>query len=284
MGHIGVWAGLYAIGAAICLYQLSGVSSAFLPRWEAVVAVFATATAVYSLDRVKIRDSWMDPADIAAQPERYHFLTRHSRSVRGFALALLISAGLIGLRVHRLAPIAPVLAGVAIIVYAPRPRASKARVKDLAWLKSSYIALGMTAYLAMVVLALRGADSLRSGVPAVLIAAAFVAARIALDAVLCDIDDVPTDRAFETETVATLLGRSRAWNYTGLVRVGLILAVLVVPTFPWATRLAWALAMVAGTVVLRVPRWDRLRDPVDVRFLVEAALATGILRMLAGHA
>lgn len=283
LGHIGVWAGLYAAAAFVCIAQLAGMtgSETFLPRWQAMVVVFLTTSAVYALDRVKVRDSWMDPADLAAQPERFIFLQRHSRGVRAIAALELVAAAAVGLLLSAWAPLAVILSAGGVIAYAAKPRGGRSRIKDVLGLKNVYVAAGMTGFVALVCLfsffempARQTPAEMQSRIWSMLIAGFILAFRIALDAAMCDIDDEPTDRQFGTDTWATALGRARLWKWTGLCRLVLVAALLSAAPLPWRARVAWSVTMILGMAALRLPRWSRLRDPVDLRFVPEAIFAT----------
>ena len=190
MGHLGVWAGMYALAAFVCLSQLVGTALWFgLPRWDAMLCVLITGIAVYGLDRVKLAGEWIDPADIAAQPERYEFLRRTQRTVRFTAAVLLVAAGCIGARVSWLVPLLVLFGAVGTVAYAPWPRRGAARLKDRLWLKNAYVAGGMSLFsLLMAVLSADG-ERWRMGLlenPAVFaVGAAVVGLRVFLDAALC---------------------------------------------------------------------------------------------------
>ena len=280
LGHIGAWAGLYAVAALVCLSQLTGTASlaGYLPRWEAIAVVFLTATGVYALDRVKLRDSWMDPADAQAQPERYEFLRQFSRPVRALAACTLIAAAGVGLRLSPWAPWVEILAASSVIAYAARPRRERSRIKDVHWIKNTYVAAGMTGFVMAASFASHPVTTW-AGAESLLIAGAILAVRIGFDAAMCDIDDEPSDRQFGTETWATRLGGATLWNWTGVVRVALIAAIVAAPLI-WHAQLAWAAAMLLGMAALRIPRWSRLGEVVDLRFIPEAVIATACIAAL----
>lgn len=284
-GHLGVWAGLYTLAAFLCFSQLSGVPLGQpLPRWEAMLCVFLTATGVYSLDRVKLVSRWLDPADALAQPERYQFLIPRSVSIRLIAVVLLVAAAFAGHAFHPLAAALVALAALGTVIYAPMPRRKTARVKDRLWLKNLYVALGMTLFCALIaVLAQPQATNralsefvLASWVVLALPFAA-VGSRIFFDAALCDIDDEPTDRRFGTDTFATRLGGKSVWNWAGYGRLAIAVGLLFARPLPATARLGWAVAMVLGMIALRWRHPVRIRDTVDLRFLPEACFVALIL-------
>ncbi|MBX3389518.1 MAG: hypothetical protein KF691_08695 [Phycisphaeraceae bacterium] len=285
LGHLGLWAGLYALAAFICFSQLAGLTRAgLLPQWEAMACVLLTATAVYSIDRVKMFSAWLDPADIEAQPERYKFLSRQPVRVRSFAVALLIAAAIAGARIHSFLPILVVIAAASTVVYAPKPRRRFARVKDRLWLKNAYVAIGMTAFSALIAIAAaypgtleQMAQSAWTERAAILTSFITVTLRILFDAALCDIDDEPTDRRFRTETFATSLGTLRVWNWAGIGRIAIAAGLFLARPLPFVTRVSWSIAMILGMIALRWRHPTRIRDTVDFRFLPEAVFVTVIL-------
>ncbi len=289
LGHLGLWAGLYALAALICFAHLAGLTlkGLPLPRWEAMVCVLLTATAVYALDRVKVRRHLLDPADAAAQPGRYEFLHRVDRTARVIASLLLLSAGAIGFRLGWYIPLAVLFSGIAGVIYAPGPRRHRARLKDRLYIKNAYAALGMTGFVGLVGLAAESGPrlaDLSSDVRArgltLVLAGAVVAWRIFLDAALCDIDDEQTDRHYRTDTFAVTLGPARVWTWSGLGRLGIALALPILTPLAMPARMAWCIAMLLGMAALRWRRPERIRDTIDVRFLPEAIFVSMILLVL----
>ncbi|MFO0833563.1 MAG: hypothetical protein U0638_01220 [Phycisphaerales bacterium] len=288
IGHVGAWAGAYCAAATACFVQLAGLGDT--PDVPLLLSVFLAATGAYAIDRVKLRDAWIDPADIEAQPERYAFLRTHARSVRFSALLAIAMAGVIGLSISAWAPLASVMAAAGVIVYAPRPRTHRSRVKDVPWLKNLYVAAGISVFAALAGLAAHTRHEVRSIValltalaaPGVIATLTILMARVLVDAALCDLDDEASDARHGTRTFVTLLGPQRLWMLSGLIRLGLIGLTLAAWPCPWRARLVWGGAMIAGTLAVRVRRPRELRDVVDVRFAGEAVLATLAFRWLAG--
>lgn len=290
IGHVGAWAGAYCTAAAVCFVQLAGLGDT--PSAALVLSVFLTATGAYALDRVKLRSEWIDPADIESQPARYAFLKAHARAVRLGAILSILAAGALGWFISVWAPAACVLAAAGVVAYAPRPRATRPRVKDVPWIKNVYVAAGISVFAALAGLAAReqrdsGADpsitTLLAGLsrPGAISTLVLLMARVIVDAALCDLDDETSDARFGTRTFATLLGPRRLWLIAGLARLGLIGMTLGAWACPWRARLVWAGVMAAGTLAVRVHRPRELRDVVDARFAAEAVAATLALRLLA---
>lgn len=288
LGHLGAWAGLYALAAFICFSQLGGIpGGAPLPRWDAMLCALLTATGVYSLDRVKLLSRWLDPADLAAQPERYRFLVPRTAMVRVIAAVLLILAASLGYRIHPFAGILVCLAAIGTVAYAPRPRRTFARVKDRVWLKNAYVAVGMAGFAGLLSVVSNGSEPWKEPVEQAqhtwsvfVLTFVVLALRIFFDAALCDIDDEPTDRAFRTSTFATAWGSMRVWNWAGLGRLALAVGLPFLTALPPGPRLAWSGAMFLGMVALRWRHPVRIRDTVDLRFLPEAAAAAIALWLL----
>lgn len=290
--------GLYQAAGVVALAQVAGV---WPPRAGDVATWTAWATAlayslcvgmgVYLLDRVKLRDAWLDPADAVAHPERAEFLARHSGCVRVLMVALFVAGGVAGAVVSWWLVAMLVAAVSGVLVYAGRPRTRRARPKDVLVLKNVCVGAAMTAFAAVVVgvVASRAGSSAsewtaeRVGAAALAIANIFV--RVLCDAILCDLDDEHADRAFATATLATRFGRSRAWDIAMALRMLLGLAMLLTPvggvwspgSSVWRARVAWGVVTIASSVVTRIARPRNLRDWVDWRFGVEVIAVAGIL-------
>lgn len=285
LGHIGFFSGLYVTAAFVSLAQLSGIAIA--PPPLILLSLTLLATAAYALDRVKLRDSWIDPSDLQSQPERYTFLRPRARAVRLGAFMMLATGGAIGWRITHWAPLAAVMIPIGVAVYAARPRGARARPKDILAIKNAYVAVGIVGFSLLSAIALAApADTLTSwwktsnvyAVP-LLMSAAVLALRVFLDAALCDIDDEAADKQFGTATLATTFGPRRAWSYTGWMRLALILAIPLAAPCPWRPRVVWTCTSILGMLVLRFVHPERIRDWVDVRLPLEAIVATTTLWM-----
>src|SRR5262245_35844690 len=84
LAHLALWAACYVAAAVVCFAQMAGIDSLVSrpDRVRAAAFSFLVAGAVYLLDRVKLRDAWLDPADSAAHPERFAFLQKRTGVVR----------------------------------------------------------------------------------------------------------------------------------------------------------------------------------------------------------
>ena len=289
-GDIGLWAGLYAAAAYICVAQLSGLWNTGvdgvvdpLRAAFAALSLLLTTTGAYALDRVKLRDEWIDPADVRSRPRRYSFLIAHASQVRVLSVLLFVAGMATGLAVSPCAPIAGFCAFAGVAIYAPHPRAARPRIKDLLWLKNAYVALGMTGFVTFAVLASiapRDAGpavwlaTIQSHAPSLACACVLLCARAWLDAAVSDIDDEAADRTTGTGTLPTSIGRERTWNLTAVLRIVLICSILLCTPCPWPARAAWATAGTIGLIVVRTLRPQSLSDAVDLRFICEAFFAT----------
>jgi 4-hydroxybenzoate polyprenyltransferase len=284
LGHIGAWAGVYVCAAFIFVSQIAGLTQLW-PRWDLTLAVLLIATACYALDRVKLRSSWIDPADEASQPQRFAYLKPRAGWVRTAAVVMLVTGAALGARITPWSWAAAIAAPLGVAAYAPRGRGTRGpRLKDRVWLKNTYVGAGIAGFSVLAALASASGigfvEATRQHLFPLMCAGALVAVRAALDAALCDIDDEETDRRFGTSTPATWLGGRRLWRYAIFARAALTVATLAAWPCPLRARLAWGAAMAAGTVALRARPPRRVRDWVDARFLAEAALTTAALAAL----
>ncbi len=290
--HAAVWAGMYVVGAMVCVAQIAGIDAAVAPRARLMAAAYAfcTATAVYILDRVKMRDAWLDPADADAHPGRYAFVAGHARLLRVVMVALLGIATWLGAGLVAWGALLPALAAAGVLVYAGRPRGRHPRPKDIVLLKNGYVALGITGFAALVALAAVRPGANMAQLQAIaaahawplLIASIHLAVRVLADAVLCDLDDEEADRRFGTATLPIHMGRQRAWNMAMGVRLGASLLLLAIPGLPWWPRIIWAGVTAVSSLSLRWGAPARVRDWVDARFAIEAAAVAMILALVRG--
>lgn len=270
-GHVAVWAGAYVIGALIAGAVVAGVG-AFGSEWRDLVAMWcvgATGVGVYLVDRVKLADRWLDPADARAHPDRWAFLHPRRRLLRAVALAAGLSA-IAGACV--LAPwlvLVVIGAFVGVLAYAglpPDPHRPPRRLKDMLVVKN--LAVGMS-IAALSVLALKAARD----VPlASLITPGFVLTGIVFaDAALCDLDDMSSDAAFGTRTIPVTTSRRVTWMAAMVIQaLALCGALLWRPGAPMAI---FAGGMVVTAAALLGTRVARLRDLVDARLALVSATA-----------
>ena len=300
LAHLALFAAVYVAAAVVCAAQLTGTQGALTP----VVLLYAWSTALlaYLLDRVKLRDAWLDPADRQAHPDRFAFLFTHRRAAR----LLMAGAGVVSLvsgwMIHPTHPIAAAgtfatIAGVLLYAGRPRTAGGGARVKDRFVVKNLFVGAGIAGFAVLIVcIAAARRDGVGTGGydaasisdvfsrlprPPLLLALAFAYLTLCIyaDAVLCDIDDEDSDRAHGTRTLPARFGGARAWDIAMWLRLALAASLLLWPVGPFAGRAAWAIASAAGTIALRWWRPAKIRDLVDARFGVEAACVWAVLTL-----
>lgn len=281
VSFLALWSGLYVAAGVVAFAQLAGMwrlVSEEVERWVFVVGCAVCAgTGVYLLDRVKVADRWVDPADRAAHPARAGFLARHVVAARVVVVVLVgIGAGLGGMVSAWVAPIV-VGACIGVLVYAGRPRGVRARPKDVLIVKNACVAGAITVFAGTLCVLAAQIDLRSAGTWSLLVMAGVqVMGRVFADAVLSDLDDEAADRAFATATLATRYGRERAWNIAMVIRLWLAAALLAVPVGELRVRVCWAVVTVVSTLALRLTRPSRVRDWVDVRFVGEVVVV-GVL-------
>jgi 4-hydroxybenzoate polyprenyltransferase len=286
-GYLAVWAGVYVAGAVVCCTQVAGLGIELSTGvWvRGLACATCTAMAVYLLDRVKLRDAWLDPADAAAHPQRYAFVAMRSPWIRVGIVLLLAGGAVLGASLVWWAGVMPVIACAGVLVYAGRPRGARARVKDVLVLKNAVVACAIAGFAMLTVAAMAVAASgggvfvasVRERWMAVCVSVVHLAVRVGADAALCDLDDEHADRLHGTGTLPARLGREHAWNVAMVVRLVIAVAIAAAPMAPVRARLAWAGVTVLSSVALRVMAPARVRDWVDARLGVEAAVVSVVL-------
>lgn len=284
-GHLGLWPGVYVTGAYVCFWQLAGAGEtpAAWPDPHMLLAVLLASIGVYAFDRVKLTNARIDPADVLAQPERYAFLTRYAGGVRAMAVVLIVNAVVIAHYASVLMPIVIATALLGVIVYAPGPRGTTPRLKDVLGVKNLYVALGVVA-LAAVATLLIGPLSRAHGdafwrllparLDAVAVAGVLLLARVTIDAMICDIDDAASDAAHGTQTVPNVVGAGRAFQLGIAARIVLAGVIPLVARAPMWICVAWAVSGAVSALALVAVRHRALRDVVDAEFAIEALAVT----------
>lgn len=293
-GHLAVWVGLYTAGAAVCFTHIAGQPLSVSVLWIAGM----TAMGVYLLDRVKLSDGMLDPADRQAHPDRFMFLSGRTRPVRALAIVLGLIAMVLAAGIHPLAIAMVPCAFLGVFAYAGfpryrrrgRPGSSRARglrVKDILLVKNVAVAACMTIFTGLLVLLPGAADrdwrdvwqTWQADGPNIAVAGVFLFGLILADAILCDIDDAPADAAHGTSTLPARFGVSTAWLVAGMLYVGIGLLVVIHPGGePLAhARRTWALLTIASVAVLYMCRPKTLRDLIDLHLPVVAAIAAAMI-------
>jgi 4-hydroxybenzoate polyprenyltransferase len=297
LAHLALWAAVYVTAGVVCAAQLLGVQHALTPG--VLLYAWSTALLAYLLDRVKLRDAWLDPADRQAHPARYSFLFAQRHAVRTLMVGAAGVSLVSGWMLHPFAAAGTGATIAGVLLYAGRPRAADAapRVKDRFVIKNLFVGVGIASFALLVVClatAQRGSGEPGRAAsfadvlaclprPPILLALtlAYLTLRVYADAVLCDIDDEDSDRAHGTRTLPTRFGGDRAWDIAMWLRLALAASLLLWPVGSLAARAAWAGFSAVGTTALRWWRPVRLRDLVDARFGVEAVCVWIVLVLLA---
>jgi len=270
LSHFAIWPTLYALGIYLFLTQsLPGEH-----RFESLPALFiALCThACYMLDRIKVSDNRIDQADAIALPGRAQSLFRHAHVLRRTIIAQLLAASVIGFMLHPMLTIIPLISLIAIHGYAGRTAdPSKPRLKDLPackpfFIATSHIALGVVVIWASAQSSQK-ISTLIEQAPTTLLVNISLWLIVVGDAMLCDIDDLETDRLFSTRSFAVLFGNQRAW-IIALACVSIGAALLGFTSAP--ARLA-AFALVASTLLTK--NNTNHRDFIDARLLPIALLS-----------
>lgn len=293
-GHVGLWPGLYVASAYVCFWQLAGAGDpGAWPDLRMLVAVLMASVGVYAFDRVKLTSARIDPADIRAQPARYEFLIRHARRVRLVAITLIVLAMVVAEFASVLMPVAIATSLLGVIVYAPGPRGTRPRLKDVMGVKNLYVAAGVVGLAALATLLIGPLSRvhgdafwrlLPARLDAVTVAGVLLLARVTIDAMLCDIDDAASDAAHGTQTLPNVLGANRAFRVGIALRIALACTIPLLARAPTWVGLAWGCAGAAGVLPLIATRRRSLRDAVDVEFALEAvAVLIVSLVVRSGH-
>jgi 4-hydroxybenzoate polyprenyltransferase len=286
--HLTLWASLYVTGAVVCFAQTSGLDTTDESLERMLAYSFCTAAAVYLLDRVKLRNRWLDPADRAAHPHRFGFLERNAPAARALAAAMALVSMAVGWRLSPVAPLLTVAACVGVLAYAGRPRGERARIKDVFLLKNGFVAGGIAAFAAIVCVLGSGRAGSFDAVRTLgrehwdpfVFAGAQLFVRVFADAAVCDLDDEHADRSYRTATLPTHLGRFRAWNVAAGMRILLGVVLLAAPVGPAAACRAWGVVTIASTLALRLWNPRRVREAVDGRLAVEALVVWIVLALI----
>ncbi|MFG0306843.1 MAG: hypothetical protein ACF8Q5_11580 [Phycisphaerales bacterium JB040] len=265
LGDLGIWSGFYGAGCVLAVFVLADTPV----RWAGVLGAGMATSAVYLVDRVKLRDRDWDPADLDADARRHAWLRAHKHACRVLALAMLAVASLLlGTRGWS-SGLLPWGGLVAVLGYTAGARHG-ARPKDLLTLKSVAVACGLT-LLAWVVV--DGGDDL--GARAWGGVLGWVWLVVLGDAVLSDLDDRETDRQWHTRTLWVVAGAGVSWAVAIVAHLGASVVLFWGVVGP-APELV-GLSLPASTLCLWAGRPRRVRAWVDLRLAVLAGAAWVIL-------
>ncbi|MDG2423763.1 MAG: UbiA family prenyltransferase [Phycisphaerales bacterium] len=262
-GHLAAWVGLYVGGCVV----IAGLLLHGEVSLAALCIAIPTTVGTYLIDRVKPWPGLSDPADKMAHPERAAVLLRLDVPVRLVAITLIVLAALASWLLIPAATVAVIGAPIGVWVYSHRGRLP--RPKDRMTLKNLFVAISITA----LVLLLEGSGSQTMTLLAVGI---FLMLNVFADAMLCDIDDRHADARFGTRTIANTLGISETWKLAIVLQcMGFMILVISAAM----GQIAWLPALLLGTVflfmtvALRSVRVARIKDLVDLKLPLAAALA-----------
>lgn len=266
-GHLAVWLGLYFTAAYIAAALTLGRNVSI----SAIFACFYAGVGLYLLDRVKVRNAWLDPADRLAQPGRYDFLLAHRGLVRIAAWVVLALGTLAAAATNPRNLALPPIGITGVILYSTL-HTNGTRLKDLLVVKNLLPGLAI-AGLAVIfawqspTTPLPHALTPGPGGWPVLGVLVGLVLLVTADTMLCDLDDMAIDAAHSTRTVPTVLGQAPTW-IIALVLHALAGGLLIASGL--AAEIMTIAAWIAGgnlvaTVALFVLRPDRLRDLVDLK-------------------
>ena len=261
-GDLALYPVAYALGIAILIAHALGAATT-LPLLGYIALA---AHAGYLLDRVKPRDTRLDPADRMADPARHALLRRFARPLRALMALEWLGAAALGALIHPiLAALVPV-GIIAALAYAGAPPGRGAtRMKDVHALKSVLVATALTGLGAFAALAPDPAAMTRRPLSAGL-SILGVWLVVAGDAVICDLDDRASDRAYDTRSLPVLAGP--VWSALAaliLIASGSAVMILWSTPMPPATRTSIA-AMLVFSAALILGSNNR-RDWIDARTL-----------------
>lgn len=262
-----MWPALYTLSVAVLLADVVGMRR---PTLLAGVVLTALALSVYLIDRVKLADLAMDPADADTHPKRHAWLWSHRVLARSLAGVAFMVATVAGYLIHPVLALAPLAGQASVFAYSglpPTGSRSPRRVKDMPLLKNLAAAGGLTVLAAITLGHMDEPKVLWSEIRGTEVLLLLVFA----DCVLCDVGDEAGDRKHGTTTIPVVLGP----------RTGRIVAcVLALSAGFWiwleGERSAgmWAIGIGASQVLLAgLPKW-LLRNATDLRLPLLALMAT----------
>ena len=244
----------------------------------AYAVAFLTALATYLLDRVKLRDRDLDPADVLAHPQRAGFVREHKGMCR--AIVLLSAGGAAGIAIAT-EPLAALLvpASLAGVLFYARPRdRSRWRPKDVLTLKNPSVACSIIAFAVALTLVYSHGRPMIEMLGAIWIPAIFLAQHVMADAALCDIDDRIADERYNTRTLAVHVGMARAKRVAVGIKVGALVwpvASVLLGRLDASVTIVWV--VLPAVFVFALSKWwgGDYRDPIDLALPVIAAIAYG---------
>lgn len=267
LGHAAVWAALYSGACTLMVAQLAiGERD---PGEGPVLFAALTGLGVYLLDRAKLSDRALDPADAEAQPARYAFVRRWAGVLRVSAVACLIGASALGVLIEWALVAAPWVGAIVVLFYGGGLAWPRGRLKRWLVVKNLVVAVGLTGFAAVAAGIERFLDlgvlPLGEGLAVVMLV-------VFADAVLCDIADAESDLDAGTRTIPAIFGGRAAWGVALALEVAALGVGVVVGRAAWA----WTVPIVVTTPVLMCLPTRVVRDLVDVRLAAVAVVAWAV--------
>ena len=277
LGYLAVWNALYAAALLVAATHLLNLAH----EPFAIAGAFFMALGVFLLDRVKPRDSLLDPADEAANPGRFAFHRAHAKTLRAFIVISVMTGAACMLLANRpIAAILAIFAPIGVLMYGTLRPHTGVRLKDRPIRKNLSVGLALACFALLIALGptLRLDPSIvLHRAPEELCVFAWIVVVVFADAALCDLDDAESDARFGTRTLANTLPARRLWL------LALVAQIIGAPLAFWGAALSgastpfviawWAIAPPISLVLLRAIRPARVRDLIDARFALIGAVA-----------
>ncbi len=278
-GHLAVWVGLYFAAA----YASAAILLGKTIQTNALLAACCAGVGLYLLDRLKLHDGLLDPADLAADQQRHGFLRSRRRVLRVTAWCVLALGTVLVVSIRPTDAVLPLVGILGVLSYSHAPK-SRRRPKDVLLLKNlmpgiAIGGLGVILAAQSPTLAAHAAGRDRAlVVVGVLVVLVLV---VAADAMLCDLDDVAADRSARTATVPVRRGTAATWNIALAMHAcaGAFAVVVGIRRGVLAEAAVWTAANLGLTVLLRLIRPVRIRDLVDLK-LPAATLIAVVVALL----
>lgn len=291
LGHLALWLGLYFVA----VYALAALLLGRHLRMPALIGSFAAGMAIYLLDRLKLSDAALDPADLLANEPRHVFLRQRASLYRMLAWVFVAIGTVAVVAMHPINLILPVVGVGGVLLYShaktePGEQGGaddasarvRLRLKDRLMLKNLLPGGAIAGFGTMLALQSQG-NALESFAvgdvfqwPTVLVAF-FLTIVITFDASLCDIEDMDADAAHRTATLPIVLGVRQLWVLATVAQVlaasGLLLAfdMMDLPTFTEPVQRSLVLFIITTLVfhsMLALMPQRSIRDLIDLKLPV----------------
>lgn len=258
-GHLALWAGWYALGCALYLAWLMGLSVS--PR--TLTTVFLVTVGTYLLDRVGPWPAPPDRADVASVPGRVRFLRRAVPQVRIVAALVLVLGCALAVTDGPLVALVVPAAVVGMLCYSHAP--DTRRLKDVIVVKNLTVSVSITALVVVLVCAASSGWSWDR----LSVASAALLLNVMAGAMLCDLDDRHADARRGTRTIPNTLGPSASWWIADALvaaAAGIVLIGAHAGMLDATHATALALLPLGIALLLHLARPRRVRNLVDIAF------------------